>query len=176
MNNGTLYNYDTPYITSSFLFDNKVLLISRELNEYYTNPQVSQLKINFFNDGIIEIERNLISSSEEYFHIQDVFYNSEFGFFCGDNGLYSVSSDLGKNWTSRVIEGYEDRNFTSIYFNSNSEGILATDKGEILMSTDNGQSWSLKFDLGKKINDIKFLNQNKFIVIGDEGLLEILEF
>ena len=89
--------------------------------------------------------------------------------------MYSISSDLGENWTKMSIEGYEDQNFTSIHFNSNYEGILATDKGEILISSDNGQSWNLRYDLSKKINDIQFLSQKKFIVIGDEGLLEILE-
>ena len=159
-------------ISSAFKLNDKIYFMSKSswtgstwatsfYESYFLDEQRSE-RIDVHNSG------NISSN--------DMFFNSELGFSCGNQGSFAITSDAGKNWTSKTIQGYSESNFTSIDFNSNSEGILSTDEGEILISPDNGQSWSLKYDLGKKINDIKFLNQNKFIVIGDEGLIEILEF
>ena len=162
-----------PGISSAFKLNDKIYFMSKTIWSWTVSAWATSFYESYFLDE--QSERIDVHNSDNIIS-NDMFFNSELGFSCGNQGSFAITSDAGKNWTSKTIQGYSESNFTSIDFNSNSEGILSTDEGEILISPDNGQSWSLKYDLGKKINDIKFLNQNKFIVIGDEGLLEILEF
>ena len=158
-------------ISSAFKLNDKIYFMSK--SSWTGSTWATSFYESYFLDE--QSERIDVHNSDNIIS-NDMFFNSELGFSCGNQGSFAITSDAGKNWTSKTIQGYSESNFTSIDFNSNSEGILSTDEGEILISPDNGQSWSLKYDLGKKINDIKFLNQNKFIVIGDEGLIKILEF
>ena len=173
------YPFSNIGISCTFLLENEIFITSDVYGSGSgLNFFVSQFEGVFF-EGIDELERNTIFKTDYYnqssFQLNDVYYGSSLSFLIGYDGLFSISSDLGKNWTVKTIHGFEDINFTSINFNNNSEGILTTDSGEILISTNNGQSWTLKYDLGNvRINNSLFLNQNKFIVIGENGLIEIL--
>ena len=50
-----------------------------------------------------------------------MFFNSELGYSCGEQGDFAITSDFGKNWTSKTIQGYTDSNFSSIDFGQNSQ-------------------------------------------------------
>lgn len=109
--------------------------------------------------------------------LNDIYINSEISFGCSDKGSFAISSDLGKNWTLKSIYGYGESDFILTDFVDNLKGLIVTDKGEILTTYDGGANWNLKYSLGQtKINDIKFLDQSMFLLIGDNGFIDILDF
>ncbi|HQJ45595.1 MAG TPA: hypothetical protein PK195_03060, partial [Ignavibacteriaceae bacterium] len=59
-----------------------------------------------------------------------------------------------------------------IIFDNSDNGIIITNRGEVLHSSDAGKSWKMK-SIGKPValNDIKQLNSGKYMIVGNNGSL-----
>lgn len=94
---------------------------------------------------------------------------------CGYNGTIIHSKDGGKNW-------YKSRNgnnptlkkhhFNSICFTDENTGFVVGDNGTILFTKDKGKNWnSTKKITDNDLYDIKAINEQELLVIGDKGTI-----
>lgn len=106
------------------------------------------------------------------------FIDENTGFISGDNssgnpsGTLLITNDGGATWTSKA---YNFHGGSCIYFINNFTGFIATSTSPyngIYKTTDNGNTWvSIDHSGVDFVKDIKFMNDNIGIAVGDYGIL-----
>lgn len=96
---------------------------------------------------------------------------------CGRRGSMYHSDDFGVNWSEQNPNTTQD--LFDVEFSDDVFGLAVGSLGTIIWSNNGGSSWNseLSFvdeELQKNLNAVKFLTNNKAVVVGDRGLFFIL--
>jgi photosystem II stability/assembly factor-like uncharacterized protein len=140
-------------------------------HQYWTGTiyETSVFDNSFISTSSTSINKNLVDKAVNLNAIDIV---SNYGFAVGDNGQFLITTDEGKNWTSKTIPGFSTSSFTSIKFKDNSTGWISTLSGLVLQTTDSGLTWTTIFNASKKINDISIRSDGKLFIAGELGLIK----
>ncbi|MBN4052224.1 MAG: hypothetical protein COC01_04870 [Bacteroidetes bacterium] len=97
------------------------------------------------------------------------FVNSDIGYFAGDSGMISKTTDAGAKWTDISITDSID--IKTIFFTDQSIGYMVGSKSTFLKTIDGGQSWTFKYASTINMNDLFFIDANTGTIVGDNGLI-----
>ncbi|GAB4140513.1 MAG: oxidoreductase [Bacteroidia bacterium] len=91
---------------------------------------------------------------------------------CGSKGFIEKSTDGGKTWKTRQVEGFENSDFRSIHAFSSDEAVIvsAGTPAVIMKTTDGGTTWKVKWmnqDSAYFLDGITFWDDQRGMVFGD---------
>jgi hypothetical protein len=171
-NNGRLYRIDNNYyLDTVWYFEN-------QLNDITNVGDDKLVAIGYgtvYTQDIITDADHWKQSNVSGDNYSAVYFlDSNNGWICGFDGSIQYTNDGADSWTKLVSENKllnKAESLNDIYFRSELNGIVVGDQGVILISNDGGESW-------KKItttfeNNLKEIlhHDNKYFIVGDEGLL-----
>lgn len=156
---GLIYSISTPYWTGS-----KYNLVQNTI-PFLNNGNRDLVPINIDSSGNLSEVLNPIS----------IILGENLNIIVGDNGRFAISSDSGNNWTIRTIPQALSKDLTSAIING-TEIIVSSEDGAIYRSDDSGVSWEETTSVGnKRISEIYRLNESEVLVIGEDGLIRIMD-
>lgn len=84
---------------------------------------------------------------------------------CGSRGVIASGNTLGGSWSLKNHGGADD--ITDIYFLNNQTGWAATEREELLYTTNAGSNWSINTSVGlERMEGVCFTNNNIGYVLG----------
>lgn len=156
---GLIYSISTPYWTGL-----KYNLVQNTI-PFLNNGNRDLVPINIDSSGNLSEVLNPIS----------IILGENLNIIVGDNGRFAISSDSGNNWTIRTIPQALSKDLTSAIING-TEIIVSSEDGAIYRSDDSGVSWEETTSVGnKRISEIYRLNESEVLVIGEDGLIRIMD-
>lgn len=156
---GFIYSISTPYWTGS-----KYNLVQNTIS-FLNNGNRDLIPINIDSSGNLSEVLNPIS----------IILGENLNIIVGDNGRFAISSDSGNNWTIRTIPQALSKDLTSAIING-TEIIVSSEDGAIYRSDDSGVSWEETTSVGnKRISEIHRLSESEVLVIGEDGLIRIMD-
>ena len=98
------------------------------------------------------------------------FPKTETGYIAGWNGILYKTVDGGNIWFK--LDSISSRSYKSLCFSDANSGVVMSDN-EILKTIDGGKHWTELFKTNdiNPINSVSFVNQNRGIVVGNNGLI-----
>jgi photosystem II stability/assembly factor-like uncharacterized protein len=148
---------------------NNILYIGGHLYWKYDQYVSSVYENSFLENGSNTITVNLLSNPVSF---NDIDMISDYGYGVSNNGVFMVTSDKGKNWTTKSVPGYTSQHLTSVKFKDNEHGFIGTDDGRILGTNDSGVSWSEIYSGPDQINSIFIRSDDKLFITGNNGLIK----
>ncbi|MGB1018950.1 MAG: WD40/YVTN/BNR-like repeat-containing protein [Chitinophagales bacterium] len=110
----------------------------------------------------------------------DYYYDIDFpteniGYACGwDGGIYKTSNQ-GKSWQTLDAKNKAfsaRQHYENIDFITESKGAVCGYRGEVLFTENGGKTWQvIKTETKDNFHSLKFLNENKLYVGGENGVL-----
>ncbi len=91
------------------------------------------------------------------------FFNDADALAAGENGRLLSSSDGGKHWSSIELPTGEGHIFGLDFPNSGENGLIATTRGNVLLTTDHGASWSLRGNIEVEVEKFEFTRDLVFL-------------
>jgi hypothetical protein len=108
--------------------------------------------------------------------IHDIFFRNNLGWMVGVDGLIARTTDGGDNWDLVKVTELTNETLRSVYFISDTQGIIVGDRGTILVSVNAGVSWTKieipESNLRVQLNCVKAIrsgNQTLTYIIGNRG-------
>lgn len=90
----------------------------------------------------------------------------------GSASSISLSSDNGRNWTSRYIAGFKDASFNTTILQDTNKGFIAGDGGLVLTTIDGGISWNKIDNMNtEKLVSMSKKPNNGIYVVGTKGVI-----
>ena len=88
----------------------------------------------------------------------------------GGKGGFSISSDNGSNWTSKIITNYSSINFRAAKIIDDLNFYIAGDNGTLLKTSDGGLNWTPITTTGKySLNGFSLKPNGELYLVGDNG-------
>ncbi len=137
----------------------------------------------FFESKFIKINGGNVTSNQNnsnYVYFYDIYFTSvDTGFVVGSNfngNFILKTTDQGNNWTNVYNNINPNDQINSITFVSPNRGLAVGKNGNILQTTNFGNTWAnLSSPTNFELTDIAFANQIKGIITGDDGtILQII--
>ena len=136
--------------------------------KYETSIFVSDFFSNKINFEEYSLDYNI--------EINDLYFSDNYGYFVADEGRIGISSNF-KDWTIKTLNVNAIQNLKCIEFINNEIGFILESNGKLLKTIDSGFNWTehLNFNNGD-FNDFFLLSENKMLIIGNDGFLNIFEY
>lgn len=100
------------------------------------------------------------------FPIDIEYLNRNHGFICGENKIF-FTTDGGTTWQEVYSEDLFREGFRDMYFFNEINGFAVNSRGDVLRSSDRGQTWSKKSLSQNRLRSIVFANSNEGFCVGD---------
>jgi len=142
-------------------------------HQYWTGTlyETSVFDNSFILTGANAINKNFVDKAV---NLNAINMGSNYGYAVGDNGQFLITTDDGKNWTTKTIPGFSSSIFSSVKFKDNSNGWISTLDGVVLQTTNSGLTWTTIFNASQKINDITIRTDGKLFIAGELGLIKAI--
>ena len=160
-----------PGIKSAIIHKNLTYVASAP---YWTGTkyETSIFVSDFFSNTISFEEYSLDYDLE----INDLYFNDNYGYFVADDGRIGISSNF-KDWTIKSLNINAIQNLKCIDFINDEIGFILESKGKLLKTNDSGFNWIEHLNLNNAdLNDFFLLSENKILIIGNDGFLNIFEY
>lgn len=163
-------NFRSPGIKLAVSHQNFVYVAS---TPYWTGStyKTSIFASGYFLNNDISFDENRLDINVE---INDLKFTNKYGYFVADGGKIGISSNF-QNWTVKPVNTNTSQNLVCIQFINDDIGYILEEGGKLLKTFDAGLNWLEHYNLNNSsLNDFYFFSENKIIVIGNEGFLNIL--
>ena len=105
-----------------------------------------------------------------------MYFSDNYGYFVADEGRIGISSNF-KDWTIKTLNVNAIQNLKCIEFISDEIGFILESNGKLLKTIDSGFNWTEHLNFNNAdFNDFFLLSENKMLIIGNDGFLNIFEY